>query len=372
MSRARAYIGVLLCAVAALASTAPASGQTVEEYRARVDRLTRALEEIELEKRERNERLLSQLDTVRVGQLVVITRPQYVAMVWDAARREWPMIEPALRLGRPDEVGEQYLFYLELPYATHPGIDQLHCRRSLSRWARERCPTCPACLSLDGSFQRAVGRLLAQRLDPDGSFIAELPFEPLERGWLWQVHVALATADSRSARFCFLGDLASCRDVLGLKQLAEPVAVWYTSEERRRLVSRIGWRGNSALWRSCVEEGSDEACLTFLRSVELETLQPMQPGALRWARLMLLDVARELGGAGVYGRIATPSGPGVEERLAAAAGAEPDTLIARWLEAVLNARPRTQMLSGLEGLTAIAWIVCLAFLATRSSRWRSA
>ena len=108
MSRARAVIGVLLCAVAALASTTPASGQTVEEYRARVDRLTRALEEIELEKRERDERLLSELDTVRVGRLVVITTPQCVAMVEDAARLEWPMIEPALRSEGPGEVAEEF------------------------------------------------------------------------------------------------------------------------------------------------------------------------------------------------------------------------------------------------------------------------
>ncbi len=369
MSRARALLGALPCVVAALWSSAPALGQTVEEYRARVDRLTRALEQIELERRESDALRFSELDTVRVGRLVVITTANYVEMVEDAARREWPMIEPALRPESSGEVAEQYLFYLELPYATHPGIDELHCRRSLTRWARERCPTCPACLSLGGSFQRAVGRLLARRLDPDSSFIRELPFEPLARGWREAVYVALTTADSRSARFCFQGDLASCRDLLGLRQLAEPVAVWYTHEERRRLVSRIGWRGNSRLWRSCVEEGSDEECLTFLRSVELETLQPLD--RLPWARLMLLDVARELGGEGVYARIATSSGPGVEERLATAVGAEPDTLIARWREAVLDARPWTQTVSGLEGLTAIAWIIGLAFLATRSSRWRS-
>jgi hypothetical protein len=335
--------------------------------------LTQVLEEIVLERQEQerewNEHLLSQLDTVRVGRLAVITTSQYVAMVEEAALREWPVVEPALRLESSGEAAEKFVFYLGLPHAPHPGVDELRCSTILSRWARERCPRCLACRALDGSVQRAVGRLLARRLDPGGMFIAELPFEALARGWRERVYVSLATADSRSAKFCFLGDLASCRDVLGLTQPADPADVWYTPEERRRLVSRIGWRGNSRLWRSCVEEGSDEACLRFLRSVEAETLAPL--GAARSARRVLLDVARELGGEGVYARIATSSGSGVEERLAAAVGAEAGTLIAHWREAVLDARPMTQTVSGLEGLTAIMWILGLAFLATRSSRWRS-
>jgi hypothetical protein len=373
MSRARALPGALSCAVATIVTASLAIGQTVEEYRARVERLTQILEEIELERQEQerewNEQLLSQLDTVRVGRLSVITTSQYAALVEEAARREWPTVEPALRLESSGEVAEEFVFYLGLPYAPHPGIDELQCSAILTRRARERCPRCPACLGLDGSVQRAIGRLLALRLDPDGSFIAELPFEPLAKGWREGVYAALATADSRSARYCFLGDLASCRDLLGLVQLSEPVTVWYTPEERRRLVSRIGWRGNSALWRSCVEEGSDDACLDLLRSVEQETLTPLS--RLTQARRMLLDVALELGGEGVYARISTSSGSAVEERLAVAVSAESDTLVARWREAVLDARPRTQMVSGLEGLAAIAWIVGLAFLATRSSRWRS-
>ncbi|MGD2155087.1 MAG: hypothetical protein PVG79_17615, partial [Gemmatimonadales bacterium] len=72
-----------------------------------------------------------------------------------------------------------------------------------------------------------------------------------------------------------------------------------------------------------------------------------------------------------YARISTDNGSNVEERLAAAVGVEPDALIARWREAVLDVRPRTQTVSGWEGLSALAWVLGLAFLATRSSRWRS-
>jgi hypothetical protein len=323
------------------------SGQTVEEYRARVARLTEVLEEIELEREEqeraRNEQMMSRLDTLRIGRLVLITTAEYAAKIEATARHQWDVVEPALRLPGRGEGGEEFVLYFGLPYPPEPGIGEM-----------------------EGSVHGAIGRVLAARLDPDSSFIRELPFEPLARGWREAVYVALATADSRSARFCFLGDLESCRHLLGLTELSDPVTVWYAPEERRRLVERINWYGATAARRSCVEEGSDDACLEFLRTVQLKTRAPLPLEARR----MLADVALEIGGEGTYTRISTAGGSAVEERLALAVGVEADTLLARWREAVLDARPRTQTVSVLEGLSALAWMVGLALLATRSSRWR--
>lgn len=347
MSRARASLGALVCYAALNLTASSSSGQTVEEYRARVARLTEVLEEIELEREEQeraqNELLMSRLDTLRIGRLVLITTPEYAERIEDTARQQWDVVEPALRMAGRGEAGEEFVFYFGLPRPSVPGVDEM-----------------------EGSVHGAIGRVLAARLDPDSTFIRELPFEPLARGWSEAVYVALATADSRSARFCFLGDLASCRDLLGLTELSDPVTVWYAPDERRRLVERINWYGATAAWRSCVEEGSDQACLEFLGPVQPESRAPLP----REARRMLLDVALALGGEGTYARISTSAGPSVEERLAVAVGVVPDTLIARWRETVLDVRPRTQVVSGLEGLSALAWMVALAFLATRSSRWR--
>jgi hypothetical protein len=338
----------LVAAFALTLTASPTSGQTVEELRARVDRIAEVLEEIEQEKREqeraRNEELMSRLDTLRIGRLLLITTPEYAEKIEDTARQQWEVVEPSLRLPGRGEVGEEFVFYFGLPYPPEPRIDEL-----------------------EGSVEGAIGRELAARLDPDSSFIRELPFQPLARGWSDAVYVALATADSRSARFCFLGDLDSCRDVLGLSDLSDPLSVWYAPEERRRLVERINWYGATDTWRSCVEAGSDEACFEFLRTVQPEKRAPLPVEARR----MLLDVALAMGGEGTYARISTDNGSNVEERLAAAVGVEPDALIARWREAVLDVRPRTQTVSGWEGLSALAWVLGLAFLATRSSRWRS-
>ncbi|MGD2155178.1 MAG: hypothetical protein PVG79_18070, partial [Gemmatimonadales bacterium] len=268
MSRACVLPSALVAAFALTLTASPTSGQTVEELRARVDRIAEVLEEIEQEKREqeraRNEELMSRLDTLRIGRLLLITTPEYAEKIEDTARQQWEVVEPSLRLPGRGEVGEEFVFYFGLPYPPEPRIDEL-----------------------EGSVEGAIGRELAARLDPDSSFIRELPFQPLARGWSDAVYVALATADSRSARFCFLGDLDSCRDVLGLSDLSDPLSVWYAPEERRRLVERINWYGATDTWRSCVEAGSGEACFEFLRTVQPEKRAPLPVEARR----MLLDVA---------------------------------------------------------------------------------
>jgi hypothetical protein len=348
MSRACVILSGLIFASGLTLTASPTSGQTVEELRARVARIAELLEEIDREKQEeeraRNEELMSRLDTLRIGRLSLITTPEYAEKIEETARQQWEVVEPALRPPDGGEPGEEFVFYFGLPYPPEPGIGEM-----------------------EGSVHGAIGRVLAARLDPDSSFIRELPFEPLARGWAEAVYVALATAESRSARFCFLGDLDSCRDVLGLSDLSDPLTVWYAPEERRGLVGRINWYGATDVWRNCVDEGLDDACLEFLRTVRPEARAPLPIDARR----MLLDVALVMGGEGTYARISTSSGSSVEERLAAAVGVEPDTLIAGWREAVLDVRPRTQAVSGWEGLGALAWVFVLAFLGTRSSRWRS-
>jgi hypothetical protein len=192
-------------------------------------------------------------------------------------------------------------------------------------------------VELRRSLAREIGLLLAVRLDPSGTFLHQLPFEPVGRGEREIVYAALATGISPVGKACFLGDLASCRSLVGLIESPDAVSVW----------------SEPVFW----PERPPWTTVSFPKLV---------------ARRLLLDVALEVGGDGTYGRIATTSGSGVEQRLTAAARVEGDTLIARWREAVLNARPKTQAVGAFEGLAALVWVLGLVFLATRSSRWRSA
>jgi hypothetical protein len=289
MSRASTTLCVLFAALALFVCSTGARGQTSEEYRARIDRLSQMLDEIEEEEREaervRIEELMSNLDTLEVGRLVLITTTDHAASIVQAVERQWEKVEFAL--GPDGEAAERFVFYTGLPSAPQPGMSELQ-----------------------DSVPVAIGRLLAVRLDPDGSFIGELPFEPLAAGWRGAVYAALATADSRAARSCFLGDLESCRGVLGLIETEDPLSLWYTPEERRRLATRVNIGGQKKT--RCIEGESDDACLELLRSVGEGSLAPLPPDGRR----MLLDVALELGGEGTYGRIDTSGGSSIEERLA--------------------------------------------------------
>jgi hypothetical protein len=303
----------LFSAAAVLLTPGAAGGQTVEEYRARVEEISKLLEDLEqarLEReRVRDEQLMSRLDTIRVGKVMLVTTPEHAMAIETKVRRDWQKLEPALRSDSAAKSGDEFALYYRLPYPPGPGIVEF--RRSLAR---------------------EIGILLAARLDPSGTFLNSLPFEPLGKQEREIIYSALATSARPVANACFLGDLVSCRSVIGLIQPPEAPLVWYEPEVP-------SWSAAS-----------------------LPSL---------FARQLLLDVALELGGDGTYARVSSSGRSGVEEKLSGAAGVEADTLISRWREAVLNARPKTQAVVAFEGLAALAWVLGLALLATRSSRWRS-
>jgi hypothetical protein len=186
------------------------------------------------------------------------------------------------------------------------------------------------------------------------------------------VFVQLVTAPSTAVRSCFLGVIAICRDVIEVSDSSDLLERWYaTPAEREALVAGsfnyyFGRGAPAATFQRC-QQHEDEACTALLRSLPRGTLpRPLDSGA----RLSLLREARRAGGVEAYRRlVADPRAP-IGARLASAAGMELDSLVARWRERTLAARPVPLTVPWWVGLTAIGWTAIFGFCALRSSRWR--
>jgi hypothetical protein len=187
------------------------------------------------------------------------------------------------------------------------------------------------------------------------------------------VYVQLVTAPSQAARACFLGDVARCEDALGLGDAPSALERWYPSAaERRALVTRsfaeyFDHGATSATLHACAA-GRDTLCTDLLRSLPVGAL-PKPLG--NDARATLVHTALRLGGRDAYRRLlANPAVP-VADRLSAAAGVRPDSLVALWRAEVMASRPATVLLTAWRFAAALAWMAMFAACGLRSSRWRA-
>jgi hypothetical protein len=182
------------------------------------------------------------------------------------------------------------------------------------------------------------------------------------------VYVQLVTAPSSAVRRCYSGEHGACGDALSLSVLTDPATQWYGPEERRALVATqyaelLNRTVHVQGFHACTQ-GSDSACLELLRSVSLG--QPLD----YQARLTLLETAVRLGGSETFSRLlATPAGP-MGRRLATAAGVSEDSLVGRWRNDVLAARPDPVPLPPWGTWVALGWVIVFASCGAGSSRWR--
>jgi hypothetical protein len=368
----RSSTPLLLVLLVALAGAAvrPVAGQTVEDYRARIDRLSRMMEEAEREERQEEEWLRAQVDTIRVGTLSVLTRREHAARVGEAVSRAWRMIQDGLGADAY-LVGEQRYFL-----APKLAVDATRLF-----WEEMPVVQYPEGEEADRLAARLVGQIgdrLAERLDPGRGWLLTFRFGRMEREERERVYVNVVVTRSAAVRSCLDGDNEACRVALELVDLQEPLVAWYNAEQRRNLVEyylRRG-RGRSALWTDadfnevggrCVEGGSDDACLEYLKMAGL-MLRPLSFSA----RLLMVEVARDLGGEGARRRLLSPATDlDIAERLTSAAGVDADSLVAVWRAAVLASRPKAAELPRSVGWPAFFWIAALGFLSAWSTRWRS-
>src|SRR5881397_132889 len=275
-------------------------------------------------------------------------------------------------------------------------VESPTCRTSLQRamsprkqrrTASEGAVTSSTKTTARSSCGRSVGRNAAPSQSANaGSTCGAVTVDPALADWLGAalrptlrpqderavVFVLLVTAPSEAVRRCFLGDIARCKDVLQVGDSTGLLARWYvTPAEREALVTEAFTdyfaRGATAPSLQRCRQHRDDACTALLQSLPPGTLpRPLAQAA----RLLIVREALRAGGRDAYRRLVTrPSAP-IGERLASAAGMDIDSLVARWRNNVLAARPKPLTLPWWASFAAIGWTAFFGFCALRSSRWR--
>lgn len=184
----------------------------------------------------------------------------------------------------------------------------------------------------------------------------------------WGVtRLRLVSSASYHGRACFLGNLKSCRLVLGLDRVADPIHQLYDTTGRRLVVQYEGDRSRraSAVGTERCLAGSDEACEAVLNVMGGQSVTVLSSP---FVRSEFVVHALRLGGPKAAERLlTTPGTPG--DAIAAAAKQPLDSVVASW-QRQLNQRSVGGNLPLAIILSSIAWIALCVFLALRSSRWR--
>ena len=300
-------------------------------------------------------------DTIAVGGLRIIANPSPLPLR-EAAARAWPVIDSLYGSAAEDLPRYPYIFRAVDPDSSvrrtvlHVGVEvpwDLDVRASTNLLL-----TTVTAPSFDAALADWLGSALRPTLRPEDEGAA--------------VFIELVTAPSAAVRRCFLGDIARCKDVLQIGDSTGLLARWYaTPAEREALVTgSFKWyfgRGATAPSFQKCREHRDDACIALL--------QALPPGSLprplgQAARLVLVRAALRAGGRDAYRRLVAHPEASLDTRLSSAATMDIDSLVARWRNDVLAARPRPLTLPWWAGFAAIGWTAFFGFCALRSSRWR--
>jgi hypothetical protein len=299
--------------------------------------------------------------TIAVGGLRIIVNPSPLPLR-EAAERAWPVIDSLYGSAAEDLPRYPYIFRAVDPDSSvrrtvlHVGVElpwDLDLRASTN--VLLTTVTAP-------SFDAALGDWLGSALRPT--------VQPQDEGAA--VFIQLVTAPSEAVRGCFLGDIARCKDVLQLGDSTGLVGRWYvTPAEREALVSGVFGdyfaRGATAPTLQNCRQHRDDACTTLLQSLPPGSLPRLLAPP---ARVLLVRAALRAGGRDAYRRLVAHPATPIEERLSSAAEMDIDSLVVRWRNDVLAARPRPLTLPWWVSVAALGWTAFFGFCALRSSRWR--
>jgi hypothetical protein len=300
-------------------------------------------------------------DTIAVGGLRIIANPSPLS--WrQAAELAWPVIDSLYGSAAADLPQHPYVFRAVDPDSgvrrtvLHVGVEvpwDLDVRATTTLLLTTVTPP-----SFDAALADWLGAALRPTLWPQDERAA--------------VFVQLVTAPSAAVRACFLGDIARCKDVLQVGDSTGLLARWYvTPAEREALViesfSDYFARGATAPALQSCGQHHDDACTALLQSLPPGTLpRPLAHPA----RMVLVREALDAGGRDAYRRLVTRLGTPIRDRLASAAAMDVDSLVVRWRNGVLAARPKPLTLPWWASFAAIGWTAFFGFCALRSSRWR--
>jgi hypothetical protein len=352
-----------LIALAALAA-APVRAQTLAEAEARLARLRTEWTEAAAAQRRTDSLRKARVatDTIRRGPVVVLAPAQLGTVIRPAVAAAATALEQRFGASVAALAGLEFIVLARgvpniTPQAPNPRVVPVHVFAD----------TAAARRSLETAF--AVRLSSAQDEGLRRWLRANLEVRPDTAAWFAAAYLDLATTPWTAARGCFAGDLAACRRALGLETNGAILDQWYAAEDQRRLVQRhLAFhlrRPQAAAARRCVDEGQDDACRATLEA----SLDWIDPPLAHASRVALVELALAWGGAGAYDRLQASRRP-LPDRLADAARAPLDSLVASWHQRVMTAAPRSVTLDAAGAWAAFSWIVIVGFLGLRSTRWR--
>lgn len=299
-------------------------------------------------------------ETLAVGGLRIIANPSPLPL-HEAAERAWPILDSLY--------GSAAIELAQHPYVIRAVDPDTTIRRLVLHVGLE--------LPWDLDIRATTSLLLATVTPPD--------FDPGLTDWLGgvlrpglgqnadrAVFVQLVTAPSEAVRRCFLGDLARCEDILQVTDSTGRLMRWYvTPAERQALVTEsfneYFARGATAPTLQRCQQHDDAACTALLQSLPPGTLPlPLSHAA----RILLVQEALQAGGRDAYRRLVANAHAPMGIRLTNAAGIPLDSLVMRWRDRTLAARPAPLALPWWTGVAAMGWTAFFGFCALRSSRWR--
>ncbi len=357
--------GVLLLLGAVAGRPLAAQATDVQRLRSRVDSLSResarARAIADLADSLERQRAFSGRDTIAVGSLRIVTDPSPLP-VRAAAERAWPVLDSlygdaaqaltqypyVIRAFDPDTTAPRPTVYVGLAVPWDMSVADL---AAVLIGNAPMPPPDHALASWLGGTLRPTSRITRERTD---------------------VYVQLVTAPSTLARACFLGALSACRIALGLQSGGDVLDLWYPGPaERRALVTRafadyFNHGANAGAFQQCAS-GADSACDALLRRLPASALPSPLGGQ---ARISLLRVALQSGGRDAYRRLVADSGAPLFDRIAHAANANMDDMLAQWRGVILAARPPSVALPWWAVSLSLGWVAACGLCALRSSRWR--
>lgn len=299
-------------------------------------------------------------DTIAVGSLRVIANRSPLPLR-EAAERAWPAIDSLYGSVAAELIDHPYIIRAVDP-DTSVRRDPLHVGLE-TPWDLDVAATTALLLRTVAPprFDGALSDWLGSLLQP----------APGSREHGSAVFIQLVTVPSLAVRQCFKGDITKCEDVLQVNDSTGLVERWYgTPAEREAVIKMFAdyfARGGTAATLQRCQRHSDDACTALLRSLPRGTLpRPLSADA----RLLLVREALRAGGREAYRRLVVDSGAPIGQRLAGAAGIPLDSLVMRWRDRALAARPTPLIVQWWAGLAALGWAAVFGFCAMRSSRWR--
>lgn len=348
-----------------------AHAQTVLDYSRRVDSLARVWQ---IQQRAEHapdtvHRRALPNDTIRVGQLLVLSDSAHFALARATAERVAPLLEQrfdsfADRLSKSPVVLRTQL--------AKPGDDDMVEWGVVDSLGGLHALTEPAdAKHLARSWEYNIASVLSAELPVEirswlgGGIAATAP----DRSTWHNGRVALVLAGTLASRECATGAVERCVQALGLAPVADPAFALFDAPGRQKMIAarrRALRDADSITFDHCVDANQYTACDSIARSMPPELV----PMALPWSvRSNVLNYALVKGGHGAFDRMVAAPG-GIRERLEAASGESADSLVSQWRSAVMDTPENAPSLDSETAISSLLWAALCGGLALRSSRWR--